>query len=725
MRNRFLLAKLYLDALTSKLTKKALRSALAGLKEGKTDYSYAYDATMRRIREKHPDEAKLAFDSLAWIVHARRPLSPKELQEALCVEPEEDVFDPENRPDIETIITACAGLVTVDEANDVIRLVHYTLQEYFESTHKTWFPTAHDMIFQTCAAYMTGIAGESIHGSGPFQVKQFHKRKLSFFERWVWSNICEEGPKVSAKLHWPRKENCLLKYATSFWGDHARLACTSVEEACVLLKNDAVTEILYNEAFRGRSSKEGSTDFVHVRTLHLAAYFGLDEVVDRSLQHSTNVNGENSDGRSALSIAAARGHESTLMLLLRNGACVDQRDTRGKEPLHLASMCGHASIVEQLLREGASIDAEDDSPNTALYRAVQCGQNDVVRLLIDRGASMKRTNDKGWTVLHLAAVLGELPVVKLLIEAGADVDALDNSGISPVLLAAYLARESAVEFLLDFGADPSIVDYAGRSLLHNAAQGGLQKVAERILESDTNSDPRAAVDFEDRDGMTALFHAAIGGQVALTEMLINKGAAVDHQDKHGRTALFCAAGTGRLDIVEILVDKGANVNHQDKDGKTALFRAARRGRRDVVEMLVDKGADFNHQDKYGHTALLNVSNGLHSKPLEKDLVDTACFLIDHGADVNHQNHAGSSALMWAACSNKMSLVRLLLDRGANPTLTDSDGRSALEKVRERKGFSSKLFKVKEEGSQKIISMLEEQIAINISSAPEKISTTTS
>ncbi len=58
--------------------------------------------------------------------------APRELQYAIAVEIGESELDEENLPDIEDIISVCAGLVTIDEQSGVIRLVHYTTQEYFE-----------------------------------------------------------------------------------------------------------------------------------------------------------------------------------------------------------------------------------------------------------------------------------------------------------------------------------------------------------------------------------------------------------------------------------------------------------------------------------------------------------------------------------------------------------------------------------------------------------------
>ena len=53
------------------------------------------------------------------------------------------------------MISVCAGLVTIDEESSIIRLVHYTTQEYFERTQSNWFPNAQTDITTICVTYLS------------------------------------------------------------------------------------------------------------------------------------------------------------------------------------------------------------------------------------------------------------------------------------------------------------------------------------------------------------------------------------------------------------------------------------------------------------------------------------------------------------------------------------------------------------------------------------------
>ena len=140
---------------------------------------------------------------------------------------------------------------------------------------------------------------------------------------------------------------------------------------------------------------------------------------------------------------------------------------------------------------------------------------------------------------------------------------------------------------------------------------------------------------------------------------------LSQQDKD----LILSAYHGRLAEVEVLVKKGANVNLQDQKKRTPLIFAASNGHTPVVEYLVGTGADVNAKDSGGQTALLYAS--------KRSFNETAAFLLENGADVNVQSKkARVTALILAAVWDNVELVRMLLEHGADPDLTDSSGRTA-------------------------------------------------
>ena len=121
------MAHLHLHLLGTKRTRKDVNKALITLPTVLDDY---YDQEMARIRNQDQSDASLAEWMLGWTVFTRRPLTVRELQHALATNEGETEFSDEFLVDAEEIISVCRGLVSVDQQNDTVRLMHESLQDY-------------------------------------------------------------------------------------------------------------------------------------------------------------------------------------------------------------------------------------------------------------------------------------------------------------------------------------------------------------------------------------------------------------------------------------------------------------------------------------------------------------------------------------------------------------------------------------------------------------------
>ena len=107
----------------------AIPAALRTLSTGSEALDFMYIFGMERIQGQALHIAELAKRVLSWITCARRPLTTSELQHALAVEAGQSELNQDNLEEIDIMVSVCAGLVTVDQESDIIRLVHYTTQE--------------------------------------------------------------------------------------------------------------------------------------------------------------------------------------------------------------------------------------------------------------------------------------------------------------------------------------------------------------------------------------------------------------------------------------------------------------------------------------------------------------------------------------------------------------------------------------------------------------------
>lgn len=137
------------------------------------------------------------------------------------------------------------------------------------------------------------------------------------------------------------------------------------------------------------------------------------------------------------------------------------------------------------------------------------------------------------------------------------------------------------------------------NLLRDAVKNG-DYIAVKVA---LNSNEEYNLDQEDSSGMTLVMLAAAGGQDDLLRLLITKGAKVNGRQKNGTTALIHAAEKNFLTTVAILLEAGAFVNVQQSNGETALMKACKRGNSDIVRLVIECGADCNILSKHQNSAL--------------------------------------------------------------------------------------------------------------------------
>ena len=154
--------------------------------------------------------------------------------------------------------------------------------------------------------------------------------------------------------------------------------------------------------------------------------------------------------------------------------------------------------------------------------------------------------------------------------------------------------------------------------LHDAARDGdVEKVSGLI-------DEGVAMDTPGDNGETPLILAILGGQPAVVDLLIEKGADIRARNSGGFTALHAAAYVGDVDAAGKLLGNGANVDDQEnKAGVTPLSVAAEEGHVEMARVLVEHGANIEAGERNGYTPL--------SRALWRDQKEVVSLLQRSGA----------------------------------------------------------------------------------------------
>ncbi|XP_030625502.1 ankycorbin [Chanos chanos] len=183
-----------------------------------------------------------------------------------------------------------------------------------------------------------------------------------------------------------------------------------------------------------------------------------------------------SEGKSALHVAATRGQTECLATILAHGADLSVVDASGFSALHLAAKNNHQECAKKLIQSKCLVDAVDGSGKTPLHHAAISGNNIIVQLLCEHSSPVNLKDTDGFTPLLLSARHAHAEVCRSLVDWGADVNACDKNGRTAVMLASESSCAAAVEVLVERGADLHVVDSLGHDVLHYAKLSGSSEV---------------------------------------------------------------------------------------------------------------------------------------------------------------------------------------------------------------------------------------------------------
>lgn len=176
--------------------------------------------------------------------------------------------------------------------------------------------------------------------------------------------------------------------------------------------------------------------------------------------------------------------------------------------------------------------------------------------------------------------------------------------------------------------------------------------------------------------------AAFDGDLATVAKLVSQGADINYTDDWGNFAMFATAWEGNIKAMDLFYNLGAKMSFDDAN---LLCNAAFNGKADSVKWLLDKSENANFS--FTNTG----ENALHytiSKTSQMDdRVEIVRVLIAAGIDVNKKTLAGKSTLCFmrdaylkgesplhrAAAFGNVTIIKMLLDAGAEPSMKDANG----------------------------------------------------
>ncbi|KER22832.1 hypothetical protein T265_14770, partial [Opisthorchis viverrini] len=427
--------------------------------------------------------------------------------------------------------------------------------------------------------------------------------------------------------------------------------------------------------------------------LHLAAKEAHTEVVHELLKRGANVHAATKKGNTALHVASLAGHLEIVKLLIEFGADVNCQSQNGFTPLYMAAQENHVEVVNLLLNHSANPALSTEDGFSPLAVALQQGHERIVAVLLERDSRGKtrlpalhiaaKKNDihsatlllnnpevnvdhastSGFTPLHIAAHYGNSGIAKLLLQRGANVNYAAKNSITPLHIASKWGKNELVEQLLSCGAEIDARTRDGLSPLHCAARSGHRDVVETLLKAGAN------VGLKTKNELTPLHMCAQGDHEKVARLLLRAGANPDAITVDYLTPLHVAAHCGSVNVALALLEAQCNVNARALNGFTALHIASKKSKKDVVELLVKHGALLEAATETGLTPL-HVASFV-------GCTDAVEVLLQRGANVNQTTLRNETALHLVARNNQVETAKVLLKHGAQVDAKTRDNQTPL------------------------------------------------
>ena len=357
------------------------------------------------------------------------------------------------------------------------------------------------------------------------------------------------------------------------------------------------------------------------------------------LAKKADVNATGSDGTTALQWMIRIDDIETAKMLLAAGADPLKANRLGVTPIALASANGNTEMIRILLDKGVDPNTIDPNNEPVSWSAIRSGNVEAVKVLLDRGATVDFKDSVRQSSLMLAIREDYPDIVRLLISRGAEVNSVTRVGATPA-------------FVL-----PNSVPGFGHGI--GIVRGGLPDRGSRYLIP---------------GGMTPLLYAARDGRIESARLLVQNGADLKATDPNGITPLLMAITNNQVETARFLIERGAEINVIDWYGRSPLWSAVEVRNMDVdnatfvngvnrepvlelIKILLDKGADPNVR-----TA--------ETPPIRR-------FILPITGSLEWVDFVGMTPFIYAARAGDLTVMKLLLEHGANPKIPTFSGTTAL------------------------------------------------
>ncbi|MDR1522428.1 MAG: ankyrin repeat domain-containing protein [Endomicrobium sp.] len=375
-------------------------------------------------------------------------------------------------------------------------------------------------------------------------------------------------------------------------------------------------------------------------------------------------------------------------IALKNGADPNAKDAYSSVLLLTLSNSQEQMAID-LISKGANINDGYSVSTNAIFLAVNNKLSKASNLLINLGADITQLRQDGINILMMAVNRDMQEVaLNIISKKKLDINAVDKAGDTALSLALNKNYLEMAKILYKHGAKPRnmfeaipikdiesvknfiedtrqlmSIDKEGNTPLHTAYIYSNYEIAHLILKKKSIN-----IDSENKNHLTASMIAAMNNDLKLISLAMGYGADILIPDRNGLTPLMYAVFYRNYELIWKILDYNKHAAFSiDNDGSSAFSYAVAYRDKKICQKLLKINGVMN-QRKAKSPLSIAIAN------LDENMVE---LLLKNDVAINVKDCFDLTPLSMAIKMNSPKMVKFLLAKGADPQLTDRDGKTPL------------------------------------------------
>lgn len=282
------------------------------------------------------------------------------------------------------------------------------------------------------------------------------------------------------------------------------------------------------------------------------------------------------------------------------------------------------SNIEKLCEKNKLAFYYSDDNSNALQIAITGNNIAVAEWLAENEiCDVNHHNVFGKTPINAAIDSSDIDILKTLVEHGAKIKRVKYLQ-DPVLQTVIIGNVDAAKYFGSLGIKYNFIMNDGKNMIHVASENAQKDIVPFLVES---------------------------------------GCDINATDKENNTPLLISIEHDNSDLAKALIENGASVEKKNSDGQTPIYYAISKFSNATFQAIMDNKANIEATDKKNRTPFLFA--------YEVDNLEAAKRLIKAGSSFPKQH------LLTAVKDQKRQYLPLLLEAGADISVTDNAGQNAL------------------------------------------------